>query len=186
VHCTYELLKSLRTIPFGQHLKEICRTRTHARTHNHFTAFWILSGTTRVSIPEETFTRSHLLWSSVIPLSASSIYYNQWHPPCSIHVPDSLSPQSHSKFSLVYLLAWHPQLQTPYISSPNHCLLFTAYAHTIATCFAVVPRLCHLILVLSQPFTWNSKFRHSFIPYSLDHYVWHCSFILFCSIIFIL
>jgi len=66
--------------------------------------------------------------------------------PCSIHKPDSLFPQSLSKFSLVYLLARQSQLHTPYISSPNHCLLFTAHAHTIATCFAVVPRLCHLIL----------------------------------------
>jgi len=56
-------------------------------------------------------------------------------------------PQSLSKFSLVYLLAWHPPLHTPYISSSNHYLPFAAHAHTIATCFAVVPRLCHLILV---------------------------------------
>jgi len=34
-----------------------------------------------------------------------------------------------------------------YISSPNHCLLFATNAHTIATCFVVVPILCHLILV---------------------------------------
>jgi len=80
------------------------------------------------------------------PLSASSIYYDPCHPPCSIYVPDSLFPQSFSKFSLVYLLAWHPQLHTPYISSSIHCLLFAAHAHTIATCFAVV-RLCHLILI---------------------------------------
>ena len=43
------------------------------------------------------------------PLSASSIYYNPWHPPCSTYMPDSLFSQSLSKFSLVYLLAWHPQ-----------------------------------------------------------------------------
>jgi len=30
-----------------------------------------------------------------------------------------LVPQSLSKFSLVYLLAWHPPLHTPYISSPS-------------------------------------------------------------------
>jgi len=90
------------------------------------------------------------------PLSASSIYYDTWHPPCSIYVPDSLFAQSLSKFSLVYLLVWHLPLHTPYISSTYHCLLFAARAHTIATCCAVVPRLCHLILVyLSQPFTWN-------------------------------
>jgi len=41
----------------------------------------------------------------------------------------------------------HPPLHTPYISSPSHSLLFAAHAHTITTCFAVVPRLYHLILV---------------------------------------
>jgi len=35
-------------------------------------------------------------------LSASSIYYDPWHPPCSFHAPDNLFPQSLSKFSLVY------------------------------------------------------------------------------------
>ena len=49
--------------------------------------------------------------------------------------------------SLVYLLVWHPPLHIPYISSPNHCLLFTTNAHTISTCFAVVPKLSHPFLV---------------------------------------
>jgi len=66
--------------------------------------------------------------------------------------------QSLSKFSLVYVLAWHPPLHTPYISSPNHCLLFTPHAHTIATCFAVVPRLCHLILVFLNPLLGTLSF----------------------------
>jgi len=81
------------------------------------------------------------------PLSASSIYCEPWHPPCSIYMLDSLFAQPMSKFSLVYLLVWHPPLHTPYISSPNHCLLFTGLAHAIKTCFAVVPRLYHLILI---------------------------------------
>jgi len=100
-------------------------------------------------VPEETFTHSTPIMVISHPLSASSICYNLWHPPCSIYMPDSLFLQSLLKFSFVYLylLAWHPQLHSPYISSPNHCLLFAAHAHTIATCFAVVPRLCHLILV---------------------------------------
>jgi len=38
-------------------------------------------------------------------LSTSSIYYDPRHPPCSIHTPDSLFPQSFSEFSLFYLLA---------------------------------------------------------------------------------
>ena len=101
-------------------------------------ALWNLSGTTRGEpVPEETFTHSHSSWSSIIP-SAFSMYYEPWHPPYSIHVLCSLFPQSLSKFSLVYLLAWYPPLHTPYISSPNHCLLFAAHAHTIATCSIVV------------------------------------------------
>ena len=64
----------------------------------------------------------------------------------SIYVSDSLFPQSLSKFSLVYLFTWHRPPHTLHISSRNHCLLFAAHAHTIATCFAIVPRLCHLIL----------------------------------------
>ena len=53
------------------------------------------------------------------PLSASSIFYDPWHHPYLIYMPDSLFPQSLSKFSLVYLLAWHPPLHTPYISLLN-------------------------------------------------------------------
>jgi len=89
------------------------------------------------------------------PLSASSIYYKPWHPSCSIYMPNSLFAQFLSKFYLLYLLAWHPTLHTPYISSPNHCLLFAAHAHTITICFAVVLRLCHLILIsLSTLYLW--------------------------------
>ena len=43
--------------------------------------------------------------------------------------------------SLVYLLVWSPPPHIAYISSPNQCLRIAALAHTIATCFAVVPRL---------------------------------------------
>jgi len=91
-------------------------------------------------VPEETFTHSHLLWSSIIPFLL--------HPSTMIHGILPVQPKrlTVSKFSLVYFLAWHPPLHTPYISSPNHCLLFATHAHTIATCFAILPRLCHLSL----------------------------------------
>ena len=87
--------------------------------HNRFTALRILSG-----------RNIHPLTPFVVishPLTAFSIYYDPWHPPCSIYMPDNLFSQSLSKFSLVYLLAWHRPLHTPYISSPNHCLLFAAH-----------------------------------------------------------
>jgi len=92
---------------------------------------------------EETFTHSLINH----PLSASSIHHDPWHPLCLIYMPGSLFPQSLIKFSFISLFVWHPPLHTSYISSPNHCLLFAAHAHTITTCFALVPRLCHLILV---------------------------------------
>jgi len=99
------------------------------------------------SVPEETFTHSHLSWSSIIPYLLP--------PSFTIHgiVPVQfmcLTVFSHNlfKFSLVYILAWHPSLHTPYIFLPNHCLLFATHARTIATCFAVVPRLCLSTLYL--------------------------------------
>jgi len=110
---------------------------TDTQTHNRLTALWILSKATRVS---RTRTKVHPLTPIVVisnPVFASSVYYDPWPPPCSIHVPDSLHPQSLSKLSLVGLFTWHPQLHTKYISSPNHCLPFAAHAHTITTCFAM-------------------------------------------------
>jgi len=67
-------------------------------------------------------------------LSASSIYHNPQHPPCSNYVLGNLFAQPLSTSSLVYLLAWSPAPHIPYISSPNQCLLFAAHAHTIAAC----------------------------------------------------
>jgi len=49
-------------------------------------------------VPAETFTHSPIMVINH-PFSASSMYYDPWHPPCSIYVPDSLFPQSLSKFS---------------------------------------------------------------------------------------
>ena len=48
----------------------------------------------------------------------------------------SLFPQSLSKFSLVYLLAWHPPLHTPYVSSPNHSRFRSTcpYHHNLFCC----------------------------------------------------
>jgi len=69
-------------------------------------------------VPEETFTHLHLSWSSIFPFLL--------HPSTTIHgiLPvqsTCLTVFFHnvSKFPLVYLLAWHPPLHTPYISSPN-------------------------------------------------------------------
>ena len=60
---------------------------------------------------------------------------------------DSPFPQPLSGSFLVFFLVWGPLLHILYIYSPNHYLLFTTHAHTIATCFAVVQISCHLFLI---------------------------------------
>jgi len=113
-------------------------------THNRFTAIWILSGATQVSRYQKKHSPTHTYCGhqlSLICFNKSSLFNPRtWQSFSTV-----------SKFSLVYLLAWHPPLHTPYISSPNHCLLFATHVHIIAACFAVIPRLCHLILVSLNP-----------------------------------
>ena len=123
--------------------------KTHYFQHTHTTILRLCGFCPRQpewAVPEETFTHSHPSWSSDIPICFLHLLRSITS---SLFNPRALQsfPQSLSKFSLVYLLTGHPPLHTPYISSPNHCLLFTAHVHTIAACFVVVQRLCPLILV---------------------------------------
>jgi len=53
-----------------QNWKYITHYNTH--THNHFSALDSLRDTPGELVPEETFTHSHLSWSSVIPYLLSS------------------------------------------------------------------------------------------------------------------
>ena len=118
-----------------------------SHTHNHFMALWILSWTTRVSQYQKKHSPTHTYPGHQLSLI------------CFIHLLRSMASslfntRAWQSFSTICVqvffglpLAWHPPLHTPYISSPNHCLLFATHAHTIAVCFAVVPRLCHVILV---------------------------------------
>jgi len=107
----------------------------HTRTHNHFTVQMILSVTTQKSRYQKKHSPTHTHCGDPWPLICFVYLLQSMASSCSIHVPYSLFPQSLSQFSLVYLLAWHPPLHTPHISSPNHCLLFAANAHNITTCF---------------------------------------------------
>jgi len=120
-------------------------------THTHtqpFNGLW--SGTTRVGRYQKKHSPTHThpdqRTSFII---FKSIYNDQWHPLCSFYMFDSPLVQALSRSSLVFLLALDPQLHTPYISLPNHHLLFAAHA----TCSAAIPMLCHLYLVtLSTPY----------------------------------
>jgi len=97
-----------------------------------------LSWTTRVNRFQKNHSRTHLSWSS------SNLY--QLFPSTMIH---SILP------SLFNLRAWQCFCTTSFQvlhlilihSLPNQCRLFATHDHTIAACFAVVPRLCHLFLV---------------------------------------
>jgi len=86
-------------------------------------------------VSEETFTHSHSSWSSVIlhllQFMASSLFN-----PCALQSFSTISLQ------VFFGLPLGPPLHTPYISSPNHYLLFATHAHTIATCFVEVLKLC--------------------------------------------
>jgi len=75
------------------------------------------------------------------PLSASSIYYDPWHPLCSIHTPDSL-------FSTIPLQVFFglPLGLAPSTSYSKHFFTqslssFRNTCYIITTCFTVVPRL---------------------------------------------
>jgi len=105
-----------------------------------------LSGTTRVSRYQKIHSPTHLSWSSsnLCQLLPSTTIRNI--------VPVQFSclkvfAQPLSMSSLVYLLVWSPPPHTPYISSPNQCLLFATHAHTNATCFCCKNKiLCKLCL----------------------------------------
>jgi len=106
------------------------RVLTH--THNRFMALLTVRDNWGEPEPEETFTHSHLSWSSVIPyLLSPSITICGILPVQFTYLTDFF--HNLSKFSSVYLLAWHPQLHTPYISSsaevPPHFAFLRARCH---------------------------------------------------------
>jgi len=57
--------------------------------YNHFTALWTLSGTTRVRRYHKKHSPTHSYRGQQSSLCASSIFYDPWHPPCPIYLPDS-------------------------------------------------------------------------------------------------
>ena len=126
--------------------------------HTHtqpFNGLW--SGTTRVGQYQKKHSPTHthpghrtsfinflhLLWSV-----ASSLF--------SLHAWQSSRTTSLQVLFGLFLVL-DPLLHTRCISSPNHRLLFTARAHTITACSAVIPMLCHLYLI-SQLLNWKSVF----------------------------
>jgi len=130
---------------------------THTHIHNHFMALWTLSRTTRVSQYHNKHSLTHTYHGQQSSLICFlHLLQSMASPPCSIYVPNSLFSQSLQVFfGLPLGLAPSTSYSIHFFS--HSCLLFAAHTHTLATCFAVVPRLCRLLPVsLSQTFTWNS------------------------------
>jgi len=121
-------------------------------THNCSTAVWILSGTTWVSCYQKKHSPTH----TYADHRSSFIYY--FYLLWSICITPVHAGQSFSTISAQVFFGLPLGLAhcTSYISSPNHFLLFATHDHTIATCFAVVPRLYHLILVSLLRSHWVS------------------------------
>ena len=138
------ILRWSRSLPFDalQSWHTPCTLVQHITSHytQPFNGLW--SGTTRVG----RYQKKHPLTPILIighPLS-SSIYNDQWHPLCSVYVLDSPLIQPLSRSSLVFHLVLDPQLHTPYISSPNHHLLFAAQAHTNAWQLVLLQYQCYV------------------------------------------
>jgi len=98
------------------------------------------------------FLPSYLL-TLVLPVSETLSYIDCMENKTHTHNRLTACGPAQPGSSLVFLLVLDSQLHTPYISSPNHHLLFAAHAHTSTACSAAIPMLCHLYLVsLSTPY----------------------------------
>ena len=96
---------------------------THARTHNHFIALWILSGTNQVSLYQKKHSPAHtyhghqsslICFLHVIRSMASSLFsLRSWQS--FVH---NLSP------SFLWSTSWTHHTLTPYISSRFHSELY--------------------------------------------------------------
>jgi len=82
------------------HMHACTYTRMHTQTHTHTQPFYssldFVQDNPGEPVPEKNILPLKPIVVIGHPLSASSIYCDPCHPPCSIYMPDSLSPQSYS------------------------------------------------------------------------------------------
>jgi len=133
-------------------------THTHTHTqlfHGSMDFVWDNPGE---PVPEETFIHSHVSSSSIIP--------NLLHPSTTIHgiLPVQFTCQTVFFHNLCSSFLWstslHPPLHTTYISSPNHCLLFTTHRNLFCCSTEIMSfnpslSLNPLLAILSCNFTPN-------------------------------
>ena len=135
LHCLLQMLKE--------------SIHTHAHTHAHTQPFYgsldFVRDNPSEPVPEETFTHSHISWSSIVCyLLPPSITIHGILPvqfTCLTFFFHNLSP------SFLWSTSWPGTLHFILHTFLHPSSFFATHAHTIATCFAVVPRLCHQIQV---------------------------------------
>jgi len=97
-------------------------------------------------VPEETFTHPHLSWSSIIPyLLPPSITIHDILPVQLTHLTVFCTISVQVFFGLPHGLVPSTSYSIHFFTQPLSS--FLEICHTITAGFAVVPRLCHLILV---------------------------------------
>jgi len=151
----------------------------HKRSHNCFTALWILSGTTRVSRYQKKHSPTHT-YRGHPSFLICFIYYDPWHTPCSIYVPDSLVTISVQVFfglppglapSTSYSIRFFTQSLSSFrstclyhrnlfcfstkIMSSNPSLFLNPILGTLSCCLA--PHI-HLTILISARWSANSFF----------------------------
>jgi len=97
------------------------------------------------SLPEETFTHSHLSWSSVSYYLLPPSIMIHGIPPVQFTCLTVIFHYLQDFFGLPLGLAPSTSYSIHFFA--QSLSFFAAHAHLIVTCFAVVPRLCQLILV---------------------------------------
>jgi len=104
-----------------------CQFVTVLNNNNRFTA--LCPGLPGELVPEETFTHSHLSWSSIILclLPPSTMIHSIF--PVQFTCMTVFCPTSSQSF-LVYLLVWNPPLHSPYISTLCLELYLLPWRHT--------------------------------------------------------
>jgi len=98
-------------------------------------------------VPEKALTHPPSWSSSLYQLLPSTTIHSilPVQITCLAIFLHNLSP--HPLWSTSWSGLWSHPPHIPYISSPNQCLLIATHARTIATCFAVVSILHHLLCI---------------------------------------
>jgi len=132
------------------HTRMHAHTHTHTHTHTQTYILW-LSGFC-LGQPGWAGTRRniHPLTPIMVishPLSVSSIYYDPWHPPCSIYVPDSLLAQCTNSIQVFFGL--------PHVLAPSTSYSIHFFTQSLSSFCSTCPYHCNLLSCSSEIMSSN-------------------------------